>query len=413
MSQTKPYPLPITGVDVLSSETALMKGAVRAAVNVDIGRAGRFKRRAGYVRRSVAAGLHSLYQASQKGWTLIGKDSTLNRLDTTTYGLTLLHNLQSPDPVSYVEYNGNVYFSNRTSIGWVPSTSTAARAVGVPTPAAPTLSATFGTLTPGKYGLVITNVDERGEESGACEVQIIDLPSGGGIRMSNLQQTSGWITYVYITSADGDVLRQAAEFPSIFANFAVGEDAQGGACDTQFLQPLIPGDFIRWHAGRLYTAKNGALSFSEPMRPHLYNPAHNVIPFSGHIAFVEPVVDGIYVGDSRGVWFLAGMDPTKFEIRHVSPCRAVVRSSVSVPPEHFDEKKVSTPYPVAVWLSTSGYVAGMAGGETVELQPERVKVPPGMTGRSAFLTREGRKQIVTPVNSSTTTAYGVATDSVI
>lgn len=413
MSQTKPYPLPITGVDTLSSETALVKGAVRSAVNVDIGRAGRFKRRAGYTRRVAHPGMHSLFYAAQKGWTLVARDSALYQLDISTYSLTPLAALSSPDKLEYTEYNGNLYFSNKTTIGWVPSDSTMARPVGVPVPTTPTLSAAAGGLTPGKYGVAITFVDDRGEEGGATELQVIDLPDGGGIRLANLPQRLGWTIFVYITSADGDVLRWAAELPAVFPTYVVAETAQGGELDTQFLVPLPPGDIVRWHNGRLFTAKNGALRFSEALRPHLHNPAHNVIPFSGHIAFVESVSDGLYVGDSRGVWFLSGTDPTKFEQRRVSTCRAVARSSIMVPPEHFPPKQVPAEAPVAVWLSTSGYVVGMSGGTTVELQPDRLKVPSGLTGRSAFLLREGRKQVVTPVNSTSTATFGTAVDSVI
>lgn len=413
MSQTKPYPLPITGVDTLSSETALVKGAVRSAVNVDIGRAGRFKRRAGYVRRVAHPGMHSLFYAAQKGWTLVAQDSALYRLDTNTYSLTSLAALSSPDKLEYTEYNGNLYFANKTTIGWVPSDSTTARPVGVPVPTTPTLSAAPGGLTPGKYGVAITFVDDRGEEGGATELQVIDLSDGGGIRLANLPQQLGWTISVYITSPDGDVLRWAAELPAVFPTYVVAETAQGGELDTQFLIPLPPGDIVRWHNGRLFTAKDGALRFSEALRPHLHNPAHGVIPFSGHIAFVESVGDGLYVGDSRGVWFLSGTDPTKFEQRRVSTCRAVARSSIMVPPEHLPSQQVPAEAPVAVWLSTSGYVVGMSGGTTVELQPDRLKVPSGLTGRSAFLLREGRKQVITPVNSTSTATFGTAVDSVI
>jgi len=413
MSQTKPYPLPIAGVDMLSSETALVGGAVRSAVNVDIDRVGRFKRRAGYTRRMAAPGMHSLYYAAQKGWTLVARDAELFRLNTDTYELTSLAVLNSADKLAYTEYNGNLYFTNKTTIGWVPSNSTLARPVGVPVPTTPTLSPAPGGLTPGRYGVSITFVDDRGEESGATELQVIDLPDGGGIRLSNLPQRMGWAIFVYITSADGDVLRRAAELPAVFPSYVVAETAQGKQLDTRFLTPLPAGDFICWHNGRLYTAKNDALYFSEAMRPHLHNPAHNVIPFSGHIAFVESVGDGLYVGDSRGVWFLAGNDPVKFEQRRVSSCRAVVRSSIMVPPEHFPPKQVPAEAPVAVWLSTSGYVVGMPGGVTVELQPDRLRVPSGLTGRSAFLLREGRKQVITPVNSTSTATFGTAVDSVI
>lgn len=411
MSKTIPYPLPVLGVDVLSNETALPAGAVRSAVNVDISREGRFKRRIGYGRYLAQSGLHSLYHAVQRGWTFVMRDAELHQLDVNNYTITSVAALNSTDPVSYVEHNGNVYFANRTTVGWLPSNSMLVRPVGVPTPNVPVLSATTGSLLPGRYGVVVSYIDDRGEEGGASALQTIDLPTGGGIRMSGLSQRIGWQIAAYITSADGDILRRAAAFPAVFPAYSVSEPAFGSEPDTQFLVPLPPGDIIRWHSRRLYTARNGTLYFSESKYPHLHNPAHGMIPFSGHIAFVEAVTDGLYVGDSRGVWFLSGTDPTKFELRRVSTCRAVARSSLVVPPEHFPEKMVPTSTPVAVWLSTSGYVVGMPGGTTVELHSDRIRVPPGLTGRSVFLLRDGYRQIVTPVNSSSTAAVGAAVDS--
>lgn len=413
MSTTRPYPLPVAGVDSLSNETALLKGAVREAVNVDIGRAGRFKRRVGQTLRLPGSEYHSLWGAQQRGTMLVCKGNQLLRLNDDL-STTPLATLNSADPLAYTEYNGNVYWTNKTTTGWLPADASTARPVGVPVPeVVPALSAATGGLLPGKYGVSITFVDERGEEGGATELQVIDLPEGGGIRLSNLPQRLGWAISVYITSADGDVLRWAAELPAVFPSYVMAETAQGGICDTQFLTPMPPGEFITWLAGRLYTAKLGTLYFSEAMRPHLNNPAHGFIQFSGFISFVEAVTDGLYVGDSRGVWFLSGTDPTKFEAKLVSPHRAVRRSGVKVGPGHFPDDKVPSPNPVAVWLSTSGYVVGMDGGATVELQPERVKVPAGLVGRTTFLFRKGMKQVVTPINSASTVAFGTAVDSVI
>lgn len=411
MSKNKGISLPAAGVDLLSSETKLLPKTVRAAVNVDLDRNGAFSRRGGRTLRVAGAGYHSIYTAAQKGWLLVARNQTLYRMDPTTYALTALYTLATDDPLSFCEYNGNIYFSSISSFGWVPSDSTSARAVGIPAPSIqPSLSVADGTLSPGVYGVVITQVDDRGEEGPASTFATINLPTGGGIRLTGLPEHFGWTIYVYITSPDGDVLRFTTAFPAVFSTYVVTAPANGGECDTQFLRPLETGEFVRGYNGRLYTAKNGVLYFSEAMRPHHYNPAHGYIPFSGHIAFVEAVVDGIYVGDSRGVWFLEGGDPTQFKPRSVSTCRAVRRSSIMMPPEHLPDKVKSTT-PVAVWLSTSGYVAGAPGGATTELHPDRIKVPPGLTGRSAFLLRGGRKQVITAVNSTTAQAAGIAVDS--
>ena len=411
MSATRPYPLPAAGIDSLSNETALLKGAVREAVNVDIGRAGRFSRRVGQTLRLSGSDYHSIWGAQQRGTMLVAKGNQLLRLNDDL-STTPLAALNSADPLAYMEYNGNVYWTNKTTIGWLPADAATARPVGVPVPeVVPSLSATAGGLLPGKYGVVMTYLDDRREEGGATPVQIIDLPSGGGITLTGLPIRVGWAFRVYITDPDGSKFHRSEEVPAVFPNYTVTQTAQGGDCDTQFLTPMPPGELITWLAGRLYTAKLGTLCFSEAMRPHLSNPAHGFIQFSGFISFVEAVTDGLYVGDSRGVWFLSGTDPTKFEMKLVSPHRAVRCSGVKVGPGHFPDEKVPSPNPVAMWLSTSGYVVGMDGGVTVELQPERIKVPAGLVGRTTVLVRKGMKQAVTPVNSTSTVAFGTAVDS--
>ncbi|HNG00847.1 MAG TPA: hypothetical protein PLQ71_03145, partial [Nitrospira sp.] len=120
MSATRPYPLPVAGIDSLSNETALLNGAVREAVNVDIGRAGRFKRRVGQTLRLSGSDYHSIWGAQQRGIMLVGKGNQLLRLNDDL-STTVLATLNSADPLSYTEYNGNVYWANKTTIGWLPA----------------------------------------------------------------------------------------------------------------------------------------------------------------------------------------------------------------------------------------------------------------------------------------------------
>lgn len=398
MSRTIPLPMPVMGVDMLSNETALPKGAVRSAVNVDIDREGRFRRRDGYTQLTSSADAHSLFYAPQSRAAFVVLGAKLYRFDPATSALTEVAQLRSADPVSYTEYNGNLYFSNKTTFGWIPAGETAVRPVGVPVPTPPQLTAGPGGLPPGKYAVSITLVDDRGEESGASEVGFITLTgASAGIQLIGLPNRLNWQVYAYITTADGDILQYSDGFAAVFPTYLVSEPPRGGTLDTQFLRPLPAGDIIRWHNGRLLVASGAALYFSEPMRPHLYNPAHNVIPFSGNITLMESVGSGVFVGDDRGVWFLDGTDPSKFELRRVSTCRAVSGSGLMVPPEQFSPKQVESHMPVAAWLSTSGYVVGLPDGNAVELHPDRIRIPNGLAGRTTFLFRSGLRQLVTPV----------------
>lgn len=403
-------PLPTLGVDVLSNELSITAGAVRKADNVMLDRDGQPTLRQGFVRKAVGARLHSLYAVKRANAGLLMDSNKLMALNPETLDMVEVGQMPTDDLADYTEANGNIYITNQTATLFIPSNSSQARACGIPQPPLPVLSEGDGSLGPGKYGVVITYVDDRAEESPASELAVISLTEPGGIMLSGLE-LGDRTTRVYITSADGDVLRQAEQFAQVFPTYLVGSRAEGGECMTQHLRPLPGGEFIRSHNGRMYVARVGEIVFSEAFRPHLYNPAYNRIPIVGIPRFMEPVVGGIFYGDARGVHFLRGGDPTKFVSEHVSTCRAVSRSSIMVPGEHFDESDVGSDSPVALWLSTSGYTVGLSNGETKELHPDRIKVQPGLTGRSVFYMQDGRKHVITPVNSTSTAVAEAAVDS--
>lgn len=410
MSKTVPFPLPVAGVDMLSNETSLLKGTVRRAENVDIGRSGAVSRRTGATVLMAGSGFHSMW-TSKRGLTFLAQNSTLYTF--TPDGLTALTTLNSSARLSYTEYNGDVYWVSKTDIGWLPANDTVAR---VPVPnldPVPALSVGYGGLTKGKYGVSVCFIDERREEGGATPMQIVDLPNGGGIKLSNLPQHAGWGLRIYITDPDGERVHLAEEVPAVFSSYVITQVADGGDCNTLYLRPMPTGEFVAWMAGRLYVASKNTLYFSDPFRPRQCDIAHNFVSFSGQIRFIEAVSDGLYVADDRGVWFLGGQDPSQFKLTPVSFHRVVARSAVKMQPSDLPQDKVQTGNPVVVWLSTAGYVVGMDSGVTVELQADKVRVPDWLSGRSTVLLRKGLKQLVTTVNSASTVASGTAVDSTI
>lgn len=413
MTVPTPIPLPVNGVDMLSNETSLLKGCVRSATDVDIDRTGRYARRMG--KRKVSdAPHHSAFYAAQKGFAVVVSEGVLYKVDPISGDKAELYALKSDDPVAYCEYNGNLYFTNRTTIGWVPANSRLARPLGVPRPSpvpgvAPSAN---GPYLPGSYGIAFTLADDRGEESPPTDIFYVALPTGGGIQLTNLQIPDGYTLRVYVTAPDGEVLYLAGKIPSFYTEYLHTEQPIGSAIDVTYYEPMRPGDFITWHNGRLFTGTGGVVTYSESFRHSMCDPAHCEIPMSGHLSLLERVIDGIYIGDSRGVWFLAGGDPSDVRFQLASTCRAVRGSAVTVPGEHLPQQAIGgSDLPLPVWLSTSGYTVGLPGGQVKELHADRVRVPAGLVGKSAFLIRNGRKQVVTPVNSNATAGLGTAVDS--
>lgn len=411
--KTVPFPAIKLGVDMLSNETSIPAGAVRKAINVDLDRYGNFSRRVGYTKVVSGAGYHSVRALLQKGWVLLAQNDVLKIISPSDYSLSSLYNLNSSDPLDYCEHNGDLYFSNKTTLGFVPYGSSVARELGIAAPnPRPNLTATTsGSLRAGTYTVALSFLDDLGRESGLGEYVRITLPADGGIVATGLPTHSGWKLRVYITSTDGEVLYLNSEFNAVTTTININTFKELKQADNTILAPMEPGSFIRPFNGRLYTCQDNVISFSEPLRYGVTNLSTNKITMNDNITIFEPVLGGIYVGAGTKVWFMEGGDPSKFKQKLVSNCRAIPFSSTSVPGEHFNPKVVSPDYPVAVWLSTSGYVAGQADGTVSELQPDRVRIPGNQAGRSTFLLRNGMKQVVTPVNSTSAVAFGTAIDS--
>ncbi len=407
--KTPVIPLPSMGVDLLSDLTAMKRGTVRVAENVDINVSGTFKRRDGFTTVVPGTDFHSTY-ADDRG-VLVGKGTALFAMDEE-YEASFLADM-GEGPYDFTVFNGHTYVVSRSAFKWLPSDGAPIRDVGVRLDQIPTLEAhATGSFAPGEYAVSISKVDARGEESGAKFLGVVTITNG--LRLTNLA-TGGYRYRVYVTPQNGDVMYLAAEFDAVFSQYIVASVQDGQPRTTQHLAPMPPGDFVRGHGGRLYVAKDDTLYFSEPLRPHLTDPRHGFIQFVGQVRFFEPVADGIFVGDDRGIWWLPGMDPTKFELRKVSAIRAVRRSSVLVPDSNLPGDVRSQEYDAAVWLSTAGYAVGRPGGSVTHLHPDKVALAADLEGRSVYLVRDGVKQVVTLIAATkeATQAFGVALDSTL
>jgi hypothetical protein len=318
-------------------------------------------------------------------------------------GSTSLFDLGAPSPVSFCMYNGAVYFTNGHRVGWIPADSSQPRWAGSEAVhTTPTLAVAPGALPAGRYGVVVTHIDDRGEESAATPMGMITLPTSGGIALSNLPVFGATHRIVvFITDPDGDVLRSAVDSWSVSSSMLVTDVASGGECETRHMSPLHPGTKILGHAGRLYTFRNGQFSFSEPMRPHLMRPAHNTVFMSGFLSMASAVTGGLYVGDSRGVWYFDGEDPSKYNQRLVSSVRVVRGSDITIPGSLFPDDLIGAPADVAVWLSGHGYMLGLPGGSVKAPNEGQVRVPDRASGRSAVLTDRGVTRIVTLIDDGT------------
>lgn len=387
MSEQLFGPWPI-GIDNTSDPLRLPRddrGTVRAladAVNVDISDAGDVERRNGWALRLASAGAHSIWHGKNAKLAGVGNQLVSVSVSGDTVAATNLLTLPSARPLSFTDLNEGVLFSSNDFIG--KYVGGVAKQLGVEEPGAFTASAAAaGGLYAGRYGIVVTQIDGT-EESAASALQQVDVAEGGGIRLSGLAHQLP--LRVYRTDHNGDALYRCADIPVGMTEFVIGAGALGRICETRHMARMIPGHIVRVFNGMTVVARGRNLYFSQPMRYGLYSPRHGFVQFPYRIWMVRPVDAGIWVGHAGGVQFLRGNGPGSFELIDTSALPPLQGADAEI-----DSAALSGDFKTgathAVWLAGNGFVLGMATGQLVEPQANRIR----LSGSSGGVAVNGRR----------------------
>lgn len=382
-------PLPARGIDLLSDETQMPAGTVRAAVNVDIDRSGQPRRRQGSTLAISGADMGSLRKWGNALIAVSG--AQIVSIHPDTLAVTPLHTMPSHADVDYTEHNGDLYAA--TPFNLLRLRAGAINPVGVRLPdVLPDVAAhPAGSLTAGQYTVAVSVVDSTGEESPAKIIGQVQVTTG--LILTGLPSGHTW--RVYLSPPDGDLLYLSEEFTSFMPQHVLGSYPQGAACATLNLSPMPGGHLVRAQGGRLFVARGDTLWFSEPLRPHLTAPRRSFIQFVGRIRLLEFVDGGAYVGDERGVWWLAGSDPTQYALKLASDAVPVALSSIVAPAHQLGVSGSASTQDMALWLSSHGHMLGAPGGQVAALNSDRIRLAPEISGRTALLLRDGTTQVIT------------------
>jgi hypothetical protein len=368
---------------------------VRAAVNTDITTEGTAKRRRGFASLFAGAGCHSLW-GNLAGTAMYFVDNGVlkevrgSRDDPV---VTVLRSDMGNVPVSYTDADdGNVYYTNGTLLRRLDDTGDHAAGIA-PLAMPPTLQAsTGGALSAGRYQMVATLVDAKGEESGSTAVQQIEAADGGVITVGALPATwpDGAVKLrIYLTSTNGTTLLRARELvaPLTTVTFSTMPNL-GARCPTLLLAPMVAGQIVRMCNGRMLVVAGSMLIYSEPFAFTLRNPSKNYIPFPAQITMLEVCPLGFYIAADHTYWVdadLANLKPVLFY-------GAIPRTGAAVP----NTKDVW-------WMSERGRVLGSDNGEVKVLEEPNVIVPVAQSGASLFRESDGMKQALTSL-------FGLETD---
>lgn len=405
----------IVGMNQLEDETSLTAEEVmfvREAKNVDIDRMGNVSRRRGASLLVSGSGYHSLY-ASQRSWLMLCYKNELGVFNTGASAFVPLVTMEDNYLTSFTETNGILYAMNPSFSCMFSKGSSIAKSIGVELPA---IEAEFnvianGAFEAGTYGIAYSIIDPDGEESPLSELVTLTLEENQGIQGTLFTVAAGYRYRVYMTTADGEVLRQAVEFDADTVSIQILNSEEGRRPETQGLVVLPKGHLIRAFNSRLLVADSNYVYFSESFRPHLAAP-ENYIMLSGFVTMMEPVKGGVFIGDQNGVRFYRGEDPSSWREQDGVPEPAIFNTSVKVSGKFFTGDLANVDEAI-VWLSTTGYNIGLPTGEIIRPNSSQVRLPGYVQGCTTVSTYDGRNQVITPVNSNQLAASSTALDSSI
>ena len=398
------------GVNEKAKETDLPQSTARVLKNLNVSNEGKIRRRDGFIRRVVASVAHSIY--THNGFVFAVVDNALQMLDTDTWDLTVVRGGVGPSRLSYAAIGGVVYYSNGTVSGRYDTESGQHySSMAPPTPGAPNLSVASGGLKPGKYMVSITQVSSDGVESGAPIPVPITLTASEGIRVDVPVTDGTRETRVYCSEVNGSNLFLEARMPFGAGFTVITGLSHGKELRTLLVDPLPAGSILRAHKGRLYSADNNVLWYSEPLLYGLTKLDYNYLPpFSGPITMIEPVDGGLFVA-ADAMYFLSGTSPADMQFTVLDTAPAIPGSSMVI-----DGQLVSKDIngQVAYWYSSEGAVIGLPNGAIRNLTQDKLEgVEDAASAASALIRTAGVDRVLTNVAGSPRDGFGASDSATI
>lgn len=328
------------------------------ASDVDIGLTGEVSRRAGYTE--AAATCHkNLWQAS--GFmlaTVEGND--LKAFVGSTY--TTVSASLGTNRVWYCNLpDGRTTFSNGLINGI--TAGGAAVAWGVPIP--PSIGAganTAGSLFPGEYRYALTYVRlSDGQESGTIDSDPLNITSGG-IALTGLPTLAGHRINVYLKGPNSDQGYLAGNTTGSTFSYTGANDALVLPCRTDNLNPAPVGTVTAFWRGRVLVAVGSVMWASMAGRWQHFNLRRDFKQFGAPITLIQPVEGGIFVGTTKELCFLSGVEFDKLTYTRVVNGPVILGSGVTVPGELLKRGDGTGSGTCMVCIADSILVAGYSDG---------------------------------------------------
>lgn len=162
-----------------------------------------------------------------------------------------------------------------------------------------------------------------------------------------------------------------------------------GAVRGRLLAPPPLAAEIEHYMGRVYLAVEKILWYTELYLYGLVDRNQNFIPFEHEITMIEAVSDGLYVGTTAELLFLAGTVAKGLKMTSVISSPVIRGSAVRVPYSKVHPQARQGPVPEGegpVFMTAAGICVGLDGGQVYNLTQGAVGFPEAQ--RAAALYRE-------------------------
>lgn len=171
----------------------------------------------------------------------------------------------------------------------------------------------------------------------------------------------------------------------------------------RLMGPPPRASFNTSYNGRMYLGQGRTVWATELYLFNLIDKTRNFVQFEGDVTMLATVADGIYVGTTEGLWFLAG---PSFPLKRVRVMDSPVlpRSMCYVPAELANPPQVGTdadtPVEVSIMFQTPrGVCVAMDGGKTLNLTESKFFFPQAQRSAAFFRRQDGMNQYIA-VNDS-------------
>lgn len=356
-----------TGINNTQPAHRLQGSDLLVATDVDIGLTGEITRRAGFTQvsadchKNLHAGPGYMLATVHSDLTAIHRDGS-RHIVAESLGMGRVWYCDLPD--------GRTTFTNGLIHGITDGLTGKAWAVPAPDTLG-TLTQVPGRLHPGAYTYHLAYRRADGLEGPAASSAATQV-STGGIYLAGLPVLEGHTINVYLSGRNGEGAYLAGATASDEFVFSGLNHELVLPCRTLGALPFPVGTITGFWRGRVLVAQGDVLWASRAMAPHLAD-WRDFKPMGATITAVLPVEDGIYVGTTQDLVFLAGTTWDQLAYRSTQRGPVVLGSGVLAPGDRLKLGDGAGGGKAMLCIAGGDIVAGFAGGQTASLTGDRYK----------------------------------------